>query len=784
MSHSVLVETMHRFVTAFYQELSCGAHVGKAMLIGQQALHNDSYRGQVIGAGELRLQDWFVPVLYQEEQDVQIVTRLPSQTVQQLQSEQRRLSVGSLPDTPKHSFIGRSRELLKLERMLTDDRQRYAVVRGQGGAGKTTLTVELARWLVRTNRFERAAFVSLEQYIDARGVLDELGRQLLPEGDNWSVTQYPDLKQALQPVERALADHPTIIVLDNIESVLPGNFPSPLAGEGEGEGETFQAIVQLCQHLLHADPATRLLFISRERMPGPFDHRHRTIELGALSREDAIELVSQVMAQEGLTPKADDPGSTPQEIIDLVEAANCHALALVLLAREVARRGVRATTENLQQLMAELHRKHPDDREKSLYASVELSLRHLTPDVRERIKVLGVFHDGASLRVLRMMGANPETVTALAKQLIEVGLAEDRGYGYLQLDPALPSYLLRKLSEGEQEEARSRWAEAMIQLTMFLLEQRFKDTELSARLTLLELPNLMAMLQWSQDRKTPEEVVDLADSVETLLSRLGRPQALAQATRVREQAARGLGEWSYARFLTEVANIDRLLERGELLSAHDAAQQLLRRSLAAGEAAYPGADSDIAGAHWQLGKVLNTSGAAEHALPLLTEAQRRFQALADKGNTSAERMASAAITDIADCLRDLGRYDEAAAAYEEAIRRAEKLNDLRLAAVGKGQLGTICLWQKRYAEALKIFAEARKTFESLCEPGSVATIWHQIGMVHKRVGQFDQAERAYRQALAIEVQQKNLADEARSLLELGNLYDQMGRLEEAVAFYL
>jgi tetratricopeptide (TPR) repeat protein len=85
---------------------------------------------------------------------------------------------------------------------------------------------------------------------------------------------------------------------------------------------------------------------------------------------------------------------------------------------------------------------------------------------------------------------------------------------------------------------------------------------------------------------------------------------------------------------------------------------------------------------------------------------------------------------------------------------------------------------------LKIFAEARKTFESLCEPGSVATIWHQIGMVHKRVGQFDQAERAYRQALAIEVQQKNLADEARSLLELGNLYDQMGRLEEAVAFYL
>ena len=111
----------------------------------------------------------------------------------------------------------------------------YAVVRGQGGEGKTTLAVELARWLVRTDRFRRAAFVSLETVYRARGVLDRLGRQLLPEGKLVG-RAIPDLKQALQSVERALGDHPTIIVLDNIESVLPGNFPSPLAGEGEGDG--------------------------------------------------------------------------------------------------------------------------------------------------------------------------------------------------------------------------------------------------------------------------------------------------------------------------------------------------------------------------------------------------------------------------------------------------------------------------------------------------------------------------------------------------------------------
>ena len=57
-------------------------------------------------------------------------------------------------------------------------------------AGKTTLAVELARWLVRTDRFQRAAFVCVEYISDVRAILDSLGRQLLPEGENWSVAHY------------------------------------------------------------------------------------------------------------------------------------------------------------------------------------------------------------------------------------------------------------------------------------------------------------------------------------------------------------------------------------------------------------------------------------------------------------------------------------------------------------------------------------------------------------------------------------------------------------------
>jgi tetratricopeptide (TPR) repeat protein len=776
MSHSVLIETTKRFVQAFYNKLAHGARVGSAMIAGQLDLIGNTYRGKIMGAGELHLQDWFVPVLYQEEQDLQLVTTVPPSEVQKLQKQQRQLSFGYLPEPPPHTFVGRSRELLALERLLHD--KRYAVIRGRGGEGKTALAVELARWLVRTGRFKRSAFVSMETYTDVRGVVDCLGRQLLTDGDNWSVAQYSDMKKALQPIERALSDSPTIIVFDNLESILPdhtGNAPTGVAPASEQ--------FSLCQKLLNADPATRIVFTSRESLTEPYDNRQMEIVLGALSREDAIELVSRVMANEGLTPKATDPGGAPQEITDLVEAVNRHARALVLLAREVSRQGVRATTDNLHRIMAQLHKKYPDDREQSLYASVELSLRRLSPEVREQIKPLAVFHGGVYLPVLSLMtGIETDAMDELAKELIGVGLAEDMGYGHLRLDPALSPYLQGGIPEAELEGMKARWADGMMQLTDFLYQQQFKDANLASGLTLLELPNLLMMLDWIQDRESPELVVELAQALELLFSRLGRPQALAYATDVRERATEKLGEWSNARFNAESANIDRLIEQGDLQSAYNSAQGLLKRCLDAGNA-YQDADYDIAIAYFNLGRVLGMSGAAEAALQQLAEAQKRFQKLADAGNTSAEGMASVSITERADFLADLGRLDEAVNAYEDAIERDRKRNSIRNVAVGKSSLGDVRRRQERYNDAIEIYNEARNTFERLGEPGSVAIAWHQIGMVYLDAGQFELAEQAYRCALAINVQQKNRSGEALDLIELGNLYNAMGRLEEAVTFH-
>jgi len=145
MSHSVLVETAHRFVEAFYKELTQGSRVGEAMLTGQRALYANTARGKIMGAGELHLHDWFVPVIYQEQQDPQLITQLAPEAVQHLRAKQRQRQFGALKPPPPHQFIGRSRELLAFERLLATEP--WASVRGVGGTGKTTLACELARWL-------------------------------------------------------------------------------------------------------------------------------------------------------------------------------------------------------------------------------------------------------------------------------------------------------------------------------------------------------------------------------------------------------------------------------------------------------------------------------------------------------------------------------------------------------------------------------------------------------------------------------------------------------------
>jgi tetratricopeptide (TPR) repeat protein len=313
-----------------------------------------------------------------------------------------------------------------------------------------------------------------------------------------------------------------------------------------------------------------------------------------------------------------------------------------------------------------------------------------------------------------------------------------------------------------------------------LEEQRSKNTAIAATVTRQQLPNLLAMLDWMSERTRPEDVVGIATTLEQLIAPLGLPRALARATAARENAAQKLTDWSHARALAEGQAIDRLLESGELAEARAAAEQFLEELEQAGEDAYPEAANDLPLAYFRLGRVLGKTGDHETALPFLAEAHRRLKALAAAGAPSAEEMAAVAGTEAAAYLVELGRADEAAPIYEEAIRRAEQRDDQRTIAVNTLKLGTVRQLQGRYAEALETLFEGKDLFEQMSEPLSVATAWHQIGAAFHAGHEFEPAEDAYRHALAIRIQHQATDGEAQTLSTLGDLLVQQGRLDEGV----
>ena len=781
MSHSVVVATASRFVEAFYQALAEGGRVGAAMLAGQRSLKDDSLRGHVFGKGEFRLQDWFVPVLFQEKHDPQLFARLPSPQTREDVLAMRKRRMGDLPAEFETGFIGRSRELLALQRLL--GHERYAVIRGQGGEGKTALAAEFGRWTIRSQQVDRAAFVSVEQHSDAKAVLDVIGRQLVGK---YSVAAFDDVEKAVLPVERALREQRTLLVVDNMESVLLPPFVQAETPEAlsEESSRVLGEILALCARL-NGVGETRMVFTSREALPEPFDHSRNRIELERLAPEDAVKLVEAVLGQDSGGAGASSDAAA-EAIAELVDDVHGHARTLALLAPSLRSLGVASTRKSLVELMAEMERRFPGSREKSVLASVELSLRRMSPENQQRARVLGVFHGAVDLDMLRtMMACEKAEVAALAEELVGTGLATPNRYDHLTLNPALCQFLRHRLDPAEREDLLARWREEMGAYVRFLVNEQSQHTEVAATLTVLELPNLFALLGQVQEAGDAEATIDLTGLLYQLLQMLGRPRLLERVAQAREASVAALGAtWNHARFEAQRTQIEQQLAGGQLRQAFEGAQNLLQRSKAAGEAAYDGADYDLAMACFLLGRVLKTVGGAEQALPLLAEAQRWFEAFERScPGCGAARMASLCDTESAASLLYLGRLDEAAAAYEENIRRDGELADERQVAVGKGQLGTVRMGQGRYHEALQAFEEARESFTRLGEPGGVAGAWHQIGNVHKKAGQPEAAEDAYRKSLVIKVQVGDVAGQASTLNQLGNLYDtHLGRTEEAAAF--
>ena len=263
-------------------------------------------------------------------------------------------------------------------------------------------------------------------------VSDALGRQLV--GDKYSVAAFDD--RASHPPGRACARSSSpLLVVDNLERIpLPPFLAGPRPRHWPRTPRDALAGHPRCAHGC-AQGQTRLLFTSRS--PARALRRPPAQRTAPLPRpRGRSEAIEQVLdAEAGLA-------ASPTWMLRAGRSSNwwtrcwpCpHAGAA--RARDPAPGHWRRRATRSSRLMAAMEVKQfPGSREQSVFASVELSLRRLSPDNWERARALGVFHAVSNSASCAMMGWGRRRRRRPRAQAGRTGLAWPMRHHHLSLNP-------------------------------------------------------------------------------------------------------------------------------------------------------------------------------------------------------------------------------------------------------------------------------------------------------------------------------------------------------------
>ncbi|MGH1393178.1 MAG: CHAT domain-containing protein [Trichormus sp.] len=736
MTHSVLVTTTQQLFAKFYQGLVSGAGMGEALDNARRDLYLNQQRGER-QRGEnrvqLKLQDWFLPALYQAAADTPL---LPQDLNNQESSESPKW--GNLPDLQEAGFFGRSRELWQIERWFVQGTRRLTVS-GFGGQGKTYLVQEAGRWLHRTGMFEKVCFVDYAAF----GGVDAVG---------WAVSTLGTvLDESLidgAAATQALRKQATLLILDNLET-LPAEPLRELLTVAKQWSEVGE-----CRVLL----TTRTPDFHHPDYPTEGSRKHISLSLRGLGQEDALAYFQSVIK---LTqaPKFDPPKRGV--LLELFKLVDFHPLSIGLLAKQLESRRPAELGQRLEALIAQT----PDN---PLLASLNLSLERLDAEAMQLLPRLGVFQGGAlEVNLLEITEISESQWQTLHPALEATGLIQV-DEGFLKFHPSLAPALWPRLSPEAQTQLLARYQQWYYTLSTYLDSEDHKNPHFARAIAQRELPNLLYAVDGALNAG-PERAVNFVDNVNRFLDIFGLNRDLA---RLNQRIAQLTGEvGSDTWYLSRKSLGEQLYNAGRYQQAAQVFSEILAEL--GEQPSYKRCTTLV-----RLGRCLSsqrqTAQAAEiyrQGLPLAQQFQQY-----DNG----KNLMGTLQTHLADALTDMGDYGEARIAYEAGLAIYQEIGDPSNTAVSNFQLGTLAMLQGNLPEAEQRYCEALTTFQQLNNPAAEATAWHQLGNVYGEGKQWDTAEDAYRRSAQIEESLGNLAGAAGTWEQLGKLNaiaDNLGETE-------
>jgi tetratricopeptide (TPR) repeat protein len=744
MTASVLAPTTRALFGTFYGELARGLALGTALENARRALYTQPVRSERLRGPArvpLVLQDWFVPALYQAGRDTALLTDAPSLVPTPTQW-------GNLPAVQEAGFHGRTRELWAIERAFVRSTRRL-VVHGFGGQGKTSLALEAGRWLHRTGMFARVCFVS---YADFQGV-DPVGLAVSTLATVLDCS-LPDAVAAAA----ALTETPTLLILDNLESLDP-----------EPRRELLDAAVAWSEV-----GASRVLLTTRPpelthpAYPTQESLRCQYLALDGLAPEDALAWCQALMR---LPPAPQVPLPPPEALTTLFAQVHFHPLSVGVLARELKVRRVAELGERLETLLQEA--------ESPLIASLNLSLERLAPGAQPWLPRLGVFQGGAfEDDLLTITEIPPDQWGVLRQGLEATGLVQVEAVPgvsplFLRFHPTLAPAVWGQLTPEEQAFVTNSYRKVYYKLSSYLREQDSQSQLQAVRLIVrLELSNLLAAVHGALAVGEPW-ATDFADHLIWFSRVLGRRGDAAQLTgRVQDQPLK-IGSESW--FIARRNQAQRLFDAGYYLQASAVFQDILAHL---GEAH----TSQRSSALFQLARCDHSRGKTAKAKALVHQALTEAQSL--ELTQHVQLMIGDRQAELGGILSDQGEYAAARAAYEAALAITEETNNHRAVLLIWDHLGLLALEQGALAEAEQRYRKCLETFQALHESASEAVAWHQLGRVYQEAERWDDAERAYRESALINEHLGDRVTAANTWDQLAQIMGHVGRKEAAEAWFL
>src|SRR6266571_2871816 len=528
MSASVLVASATRYTEAFYRELSMGTPAATAQERARQALHDDPRRHIHRRGGDdegtfVELRDWWLPHYYQQRPLVLQATGTPKSKAkkQPASALPSRLNT-DMPLEPRYGFSGRSRELLQVERHLL--RGKLVIIHGFGGVGKTALVREAADWLTRTGMYTGACFVSFEHGGDAATLLSALGSYLGVYDGHYNPN---DKTAALARLKPALKEKPTLVIADNLESILPGG-EAPV--EAAVRTKLWDVLLEPAQLGAGVLLTTRDTNFGDGRLSPGKQVAH--LALGGLYPEDAYTLASRLLVD----LQIDRARAPYTELRDLLQQLDHHPLAIQLVLpalRTISLATIRADFANLLPRFVD---DTATGRNSSLLASLDYSLQRLSEEQRKLLPRLALFEGGASEDDLLAITEIPESEWVKLRPALEQAalLTAEQVANFtapfLRFHPVLAPYL-RSQPGADDAALRERYTQRYYALADYLYHEDSRNPQSVRALVRRELPNLRRALDLLLEMGELDAASGMATCIARFLNYFGLQRELDELRR-------------------------------------------------------------------------------------------------------------------------------------------------------------------------------------------------------------------------------------------------------------